>query len=62
MKRSCDNCRNHVMSQGLFPHYICLVANTNPELTRERIKKNGQDCPYWCRKVRIVGDILNCRR
>ena len=62
MKRSCDTCYHLVMSQGLFPHYVCLEADTKPEFIQERIKKNGRDCPYWRRKVRIVGNTLNNRR
>ena len=62
MKRSCDTCHHFVMSRGLVPHYVCMEADTKPEDIQERIRHNGRDCPYWRRKVRIVGNTLNNRR
>ena len=62
MRRSCDTCYRFVLSQGLFPHYVCLEADTKPDFIAERTKNNGRDCPYWRHKVRIVDNTFRRKR
>jgi len=62
MNRSCDTCYHYIMKSGVFPHLVCLMEDEHPDTIKEQMKSNGRRCPYWHRKVRIVGNTLVNRR
>jgi len=64
VKKSCDNCYCLIYpsKRGLAPRLVCLEGDEHPDIISEKLKVNGQDCPYWRRQVRIVGDRIRDRR
>jgi len=64
MKKSCDNCYNNIYTNksGLAPRLVCLEGDEHPDDISEKLKVNGQGCPYWRHQVKIVGDRKRNRR
>ena len=61
MKKTCENCYNHVLpTLGVIaPMYECLADDSEygGENTEAFQQANGKDCPHWHEKMRINGRL-----